>query len=185
MTGVPIEGIRHRWQRAARRLPAWSMPGLLALSVVLLGGLWPWTASDLLPSPHWLLILAFQWSIHRPQAMPPLLLAGFGLLQDLVWGGPLGANLLLLLIVQAILFDERRILRKLAPAQTVLVFAVVVLVYELLLHLLAGLYWGASPPWRPFLLQAAETLLAYPFVVLLLVRLERALFGPRWKGRRG
>lgn len=181
MNAAPIEGVRLRWQRSLRRLPAWLMPGLLGIMLVLAGNLWPWTAADQLPSPHWLLILAFYWSILRPQALPPLLLAALGLLQDLWWGGPLGSNLLLLLIVQAILLDERRLLRKLSLTQVMIVFGVVAFFYELLFYLLAGLYWNPGPPWRPFLVQTGESLLLYPVVVLLLARLERALLGTRWK----
>ncbi len=183
MNAGRIEGARHRWQRRLRRLPSWLMPALLGFVAVLAGSFWPMAAKGLLPSPYWLLILVFYWSIHRPQALPPLLLAGLGLLQDLSWGGPLGANVLLLLILQAILLEERRFLRKIGPAPTVLLFGAVALVYELFLYLLAGLYWEPGPPWRPFLLQALESLAAYPFLVLLLLRMERALFGPLWKIR--
>lgn len=46
--------------------------------------------------------MVFFWSLHRPESLPPLAVFGLGLLADLLGFGPLGVQVLVLLIVHGL-----------------------------------------------------------------------------------
>ncbi len=84
------------------------LPGVLTLLLVLMGAV-PIGAPLLGPVlPAFGLVAVFVFSIYRPDLMPHWLAFLVGLVQDLVIGGPLGLNALLLLSVQGLCSSQRR-----------------------------------------------------------------------------
>jgi rod shape-determining protein MreD len=62
------------------------------------------------PEPVFAMVLAFAWAVIRPSVLPPFLLVGLGLFNDLLWGGALGLWPLILLAVYALAYSLRSIL---------------------------------------------------------------------------
>lgn len=59
-------------------------------------------------TPAFTLMAAYHWSIYRPDLLPPAGLFAIGLSQDLLTGGPVGINALLLLLARAAVLRHRR-----------------------------------------------------------------------------
>lgn len=59
-------------------------------------------------TPAFTLMAAYHWTIYRPDLLPPTGLFAIGLGQDLLTGGPVGVNALLLLLARAAVLRHRR-----------------------------------------------------------------------------
>ena len=59
--------------------------------------------------PNVALMLVYYWSIHRSDLMTSWAAAGIGLVQDLWSGGPLGLNMLILLLTRRFMADQQRL----------------------------------------------------------------------------
>lgn len=60
-------------------------------------------------APALVLASVFYWTIHRPDLLRPSALFAIGLLQDLLTGGPVGVNSLILVALHWILLTQRRL----------------------------------------------------------------------------
>lgn len=118
------------------------------------------------------------WSVFRPSCMPPALVFALGLLVDLLGFGPLGINVLTLLIAHGLALRWRRFLTRQGFLLVWLVFVAVALGA-------AVLQWGLtcaltlrllSPV--PVLFQAALAAGLYPPLAVLLTRAHQALTEP-------
>lgn len=124
------------------------------------------------------LACVFFWSLFRPSSMPPAIVFGIGLLADLLGLSPIGASVLVLLVVHGFALRWRR----------VLVRQGFLLVWVVFLGVAAGaalLQWALtcaltvrlfSP--APALFQWALTAGLYPVLAMLFTRAHRGLANP-------
>ncbi len=144
-----------------------TVPGLMALFLVILGVMPLGLPNFESVSPIWTLPAVYYWSVHRPDLMPAPLAFVLGLLHDMLNGGPLGLMALVLLFVQAICVNRRREVLNEPFLIGWLGFVVVSAGAHLAVWLLASLYFVA---WQNFLLvliQFAITVSFYPPMALL------------------
>src|SRR4051794_13019747 len=59
-------------------------------------------------TPAFTLMAAYHWTIYRPDLLPPSVLFGVGLAEDLLTGGPVGVTAMLLLLTRASVLNYRR-----------------------------------------------------------------------------
>ncbi|HLY45960.1 MAG TPA: rod shape-determining protein MreD [Stellaceae bacterium] len=59
-------------------------------------------------TPAFALMAVYHWTIYRPDLLPPIGLFAVGLAQDLLSGGAVGVNALLLLLARAAVLRQRR-----------------------------------------------------------------------------
>lgn len=161
-----------RWSlgQLARGLPA-----LLTLLLVLIGAV-PIGAPLIGPVlPAFGLAAVFIFAIHRPDLMPHWLAFMIGLIQDLVVGGPLGLNALLLLVVQGLCSSQRRFLAGRPFWLVWLGFMMVALPASVVQWLIACAYLTAIVPYRDVLMQATVTTALFPLVAAPLILLANRL----------
>lgn len=158
---------------ASRLLAA--LPGLVTVLLILIGSV-PLGAPLVGPVlPAFGMIAVFVFAVQRPDLMPHWLAFLLGLTQDLVTGGPLGLNALLLLILQAVCAAQRRFLVGRPFALAWAGFAVLALPAALCQWLIASLYFAAIVPISDVMLQTGVTVALFPFVAAPLLRLAHRL----------
>ncbi|WP_416897858.1 MAG: rod shape-determining protein MreD [Minwuia sp.] len=153
-----------------------ALPGVLTLLLVLMETV-PIGAPLLGPVlPSLTLISVFVWSTQRPDLMPHWLAFSIGLIQDLVIGGPLGLNALLLLVIQGVCTSQRRFLAAGRPFLLVwLGFAIVALPAALAQWIIACIYFTAVLPITDSLIQAALNVALFPVAAAPLMFLAQRL----------
>ena len=154
-----------------------ALPGLLTLLLVFLGAV-PIGAPLIGPVlPAFSLIAVFVFSIYRPDLLPHWLAFLVGLVQDLLIGGPLGLNALLLLLVQGLCSSQRRFLAGRAFWLVWLGFVLLSVPAALAQWAVACAYLMALIPIRDSLMQATVTVALFPLIasplILLCNRLGR------------
>lgn len=117
----------------------------------------------------------FFWSVFRPAAMPPPVVFGLGLLQDLLSAAPIGTGVLALLIVHGLAMRWRRFLARQSFLAVWLAFCVAAVGA-------AALFWGLQsllalrlPPFAPALHAALLSAGLYPAIALVLTRVHEAM----------
>ena len=95
-------------------------------------------------------------------------MGGCGFLLDLVTGAPFGVNVLALLFVHRILTDGRSQFRQAGVGALTIFFFSTSVTYAMMTWLFGSLGSAVALPFRPFLMQAGVTVLAWIAVVLLL-----------------
>lgn len=125
-------------------------------------------------APYLTLVAVYYWTIHRPDLMRPSTAFLIGLLQDLLTGGPLGANALVLVVAQWLVLNQRRIF--LASTFTLMWvgFAMVMLGAACIQWLAFSVLNATALPFNPALFQALMTIAMFPLVAWLLIRVHRA-----------
>ncbi len=155
------------WQRldllGRRAVPFAATLALLVLSML------PWPVPGAAPvSPLPALAAVYYWSVHRPELMPPLAVFGLGLAQDLIGGGPVGLNALVLLLVRGMIVGQAR--RHFARGPFVVDwwgFAVAAGASGALSWVLASLYHGTLVWPKPLLVQYLLNICLYPAISLV------------------
>lgn len=61
-----------------------------------------------LVTPAFVLMAVYYWAIHRPDRLPAIAVFLLGLLQDILTGAPTGVDALVLLLVYAVMRNQRR-----------------------------------------------------------------------------
>lgn len=161
------------WQRvdkAGRNLAPFAVTVMLVLL-----GLVPLPIPDYQPvAPLLAAAAVFYWTIHRPDLMRPGPAFAIGLLQDLLTGGPLGVNALLLVLLHAAVLNQRRVL--LASTFSLMWFG-----FVLVMMGVACIQWLAFSalnatllPFGPALFEALLTVALFPPVAWILIRVHRA-----------
>ena len=85
-----------------------TVPGVLALCLLVIGVL-PLGLPSIVPAtPILALAAVYYWSIYRPDLMPAPLAFALGLMHDILTGGPPGQTALILLLVQGACLSQRR-----------------------------------------------------------------------------
>ncbi|MBV9734996.1 MAG: rod shape-determining protein MreD [Acidisphaera sp.] len=128
--------------------------------------------------PALLLDCVFFWSLFRPASMPPIAVFVLGLLADLIGDAPIGANVLMLLIVYGLAVHWRRVLARQGFLLVWLVFCGVAVVAAAFQWALGSLLAFALLPAGPAAFQAALSAGCYPVFAALFSRTDRGLAAP-------
>ncbi|MCB9988607.1 MAG: rod shape-determining protein MreD [Rhodospirillales bacterium] len=141
----------------------------LSFSVVFVGNL----------NPFFVVMAIYYWAIYRPTLVAPLWCMLLGLLMDIVAGGALGVNAVILVLVQFIVRTQRRFLMG-QP------FVVMWFIFGLMVETVALLQWGlqgiAVGMWgdiMPAIINGAVSFFLFPFISMLLVLTHRMLPAPK------
>ena len=125
-------------------------------------------------TPVLALMAVYHWSVFRPDLMPAAAVFVIGLLHDALSGPPMGINALALLLVHGIMISQRRFF----IGKSFLVlwwgFILVALGASLVTWTLTSLVFGAIVPPTPVVAQAVLTIILYPCLSWVLVRVQRA-----------
>jgi rod shape-determining protein MreD len=165
---APASGLLRQIDALARAaLPSGLTALLLVLAAVPVGvpGLVPAIA----------LPCVFFWSVFRPAALPPPAVFGLGLLQDLLTAAPLGAGVLVLLVVHGLAARWRRFLVKQSFLLVWLAFCVFTAGAAALGGALQALLAWHVLPVPPGVWQALLTAGLYPVLAWLLTRVHEAM----------
>lgn len=125
--------------------------------------------------PYLALMAVFYWSVYRPRLVPPALCFAAGLMMDMLSGGPLGINALILVAVQWIVRGQRRFLMGQSYTTIWAVFAVILIFSALAQWGLYGLAHMAWPPLLPVAGSVGLSLCLFPFISYLFVLTHRIL----------
>ncbi|WP_243634420.1 rod shape-determining protein MreD [Roseicella frigidaeris] len=165
---APLAGLLRRLDALARAL----LPAGLTLLLMLLAAL-PSGLPGLLPAVA-LPCLVF-WSVFRPAALPPPVVFGLGLVQDLLTAAPPGTGVLVLLLAHGVAGRWRRLLARQRFLLVWLAFAGLAAGAAALgLGLQALLGWRLLPV-APAFWQALLAIGLYPGLAWLLTRLHEAM----------
>lgn len=141
-----------------------ALPGVLTVLLVFVGSVpigVPFVGPML---PAFGLVAVYIFSLQRPDLMPHWLAFLVGLLQDLLSGGPLGLNALVLLAVQGFCSTQRRFLVGRPFALLWAAFVLVAVAAATAGWLIACIYFVALVAPAASLMQIAITSALFPFV---------------------
>lgn len=148
-----------------------------ALVLILLSAPWGLPGQAQL-QPAWALASIYFWTLFRPAAMPAAFVFIVGLLLDLIAQGPVGIQVLVLLLVHGAALKLRRSLTRSGFAVVWLTFIAVAACAALLEWLLVCLLtWTVLPSWPAFF-EFAVSAGIYPLLAALLIRAHRGLAAP-------
>ena len=170
---MPI-GFWHRLDFLARA----STPFLLTLVFGILGVV-PWPlpgAAFVAPVPA--LIAVHYWTVHRPELLPPAAVFSLGLFQDLLGGAPLGLHALVLLVVQGLVFSQRRYLARRPFIVNWWAFMIVAAGAGAFAWVVASLYAGSAIWAKPLVAQYLLNMCTYPILAWIFARVEALLLRP-------
>jgi len=160
----------HRLNRAARH----AAPFVITVLLVVLNAI-PLPVPDyrsivpLVP-----LMAIYYWALYRPDLMPSGAVFVVGILEDVLTGAPLGLNALLFLLVHSLIRSRRRMIAGKGFAVAWVVFLLVVLGAGVVSWLVASLLYDAPIRMEPAITQLMLTLVLYPCLAWLLIRVQRA-----------
>ncbi|AWK89036.1 rod shape-determining protein MreD [Azospirillum thermophilum] len=161
------------WQRldkAGRNLAPFAVTVMLMLL-----GMVPVPIPGYTPvAPMLTVISVYYWTIHRPDLMRPGVAFLIGLLQDLLTGGPLGVNALLLVVTQWVVLNQRRVFLSSTFLLLWVGFAMVMLGICFLQWLAFSALNATLLPFNTVLFQGLLTMAIFPSVAWLLIRVHRA-----------
>lgn len=126
----------------------------------------------------WALSSIFFWSLFRPAAMPAAAVFAIGLLLDLLAQGPVGVQILILLLAHGTALKARRDLTRSGFTMVWLAFIAVAACAATLEWLLVCLLtWHAFTPWPAFFEFGVASGL-YPVLAVAFTRAHRTLAAP-------
>jgi len=130
-------------------------------------------------TPAFTLMAAYHWTIYRPDLLPPSVLFGVGLVEDLLTGGPVGVTPLLLLVARAAVLKYRRLFVNRGFAFVWSGFTVLAGIGLLAMWAVhCGLDFAVLD-FRSTLFRTVLTIASFPAASFLVGRTQRALIGPR------
>ena len=129
-------------------------------------------------APSFLVMAVYFWGLHRPELMPTWASFLLGLVQDLLSGGLLGVNALVLLCLALAAASQRRFLGGASFLAIWAGFVVNAAGAAVLAWALNALAASAVLDPRPALFQYLLTVGLYPSIGWLLVRAQRAFLRP-------
>lgn len=132
-----------------------------------------------LVAPAFSLMAVYYWAIHGPHLMPAVAVFALGLLQDILSGTPAGVNALVLLLVYAVMRNQRRPF--LGQPFSVMWFGFVVLapVASFAQWLVASAAMGKLIPSHATTVALLLTLALYPWVTWLFAAGQRTFLKER------
>lgn len=126
-------------------------------------------------NPFFMLMAVYYWSVFRPTMVPPVFCFFVGLATDLLSGGVLGLNAVLLVMTQWLISSQRRFLMGQPYLMMWLAFGLVASLVGILRWALQSLaLWEILPP-VPLIVSTGATFLLFPSLTLLLIGLHRLL----------
>ncbi|HEX2527260.1 MAG TPA: rod shape-determining protein MreD [Geminicoccus sp.] len=133
--------------------------------------------------PDILIAALFFWSLHRAELVAPIPLFALGLATDFVAGSMIGLTPALLLLTREAVVRQHKLLLAMSWPVLTASFASYAAALGFLRWVMASLMAGRWYHPIPAVLGVLLTVLAWPFVVLLLMRLQTAL--PRMRHAAG
>ena len=124
------------------------------------------------------LACVFFWSLFRPASMPPPVVFVLGLLADLLGLAPLGASVLVLLVVHGLAVQWRRVLAEQGFLLVWLAFVAVAAGAAALGWAICSLLMLRLLPAGPVLFQFGLAAGLYPMLAMLFTRAHRSLANP-------
>ncbi|GIX17794.1 MAG: hypothetical protein KatS3mg119_1980 [Rhodothalassiaceae bacterium] len=161
-----------RLRRLAGRVPPVVWQALALVGAVLVASAGTRLLGSGIPAPNLALIAVFALTLTSPGGLSTPVVAGSGLLIDLITGAPFGVNVLALLFVHTILRDGRSQFRQAGRGALGVFFFSVALAYAMMAWSLGSLASAAALPVGGFLVQAGVTVAAWILLVPLLLRLR-------------
>ena len=128
-------------------------------------------------APSLTLIAVYYWMVFRPDLMPSLGLFAIGIVNDALAGAPLGVSPLIYLVIQVAIVSQRRFLVGQPFWMLWSGFALLVPPATLFEWSALSLLREAPLPPLSAMTAALLTILLFPLLAYVLVRLQRALLG--------
>lgn len=156
----------------------YAFPGVLTAAILLLLSAPLGIPGQAQLQPAWAMAAVYFWSVYRPGSMPAPLVFALGLLLDLLAQGPVGIQVLILLLIHAVALKARRDLFRSGFALVWLVFiglAAAAAAAEWLL--VSVLTFRLLPPW-PGLFEFGVAAGMYPLLAVGLIRFHRGVAAP-------
>ena len=154
------------------------VPALLALLLVLLANMPMSFTGGFLPVPALALACVYYWILVRPDLMPPFIVLGIGLAEDLLSGGPAGLWGAGFLAAFWLTDRQRETFAGLTGAGAVIGFAGAMLLAAGTAYVLATLVYLRLAPIAPLLLQSVSTVVFYPLIAVSMGWVLRKIVGP-------
>ncbi|MGH7092505.1 MAG: rod shape-determining protein MreD [Stellaceae bacterium] len=129
-------------------------------------------------TPAFTLMVAYHWTIYRPDLLPPAALFAVGLCEDLLVGAPLGVSALLLLLVYTVVLRFRRYFVNRTFPFVWSGFTLLTVGAMLGLWALHCVLDATLLDIRNTIFRAVLTVAIFPLASFLLGRTQRALIGP-------
>ena len=170
----PRQGLWHALDTASRH----TLPGVQTVAVLLLLSAPLGIPAQAQLQPAWAQACVFFWSLYRPASMPAPLVFGIGLLLDLLAQGPVGIQVLILLLVHAVALKTRRGLTRSGFATVWLVFIGIAAGAALLEYLAVCLLTWRLLPIAPGAVEWGIAAGLYPFLAFYFIGLHRNLAAP-------
>ena len=130
-------------------------------------------------APAFTLMAAYHWTIYRPDLLPPSILFGIGLAEDLLTGGPVGVTPLLLLVARAGVLRYRRYFVNRGFIFVWAGFTVLAAIGMFGLWAVHCVLDLTMLDFRSTLFRTVLTIAAFPAASFLVGRAQRAVIGPR------
>jgi rod shape-determining protein MreD len=124
--------------------------------------------------PALTLMAVYYWSIFAPSLLPPPAVFVVGLMQDVLGGGPIGLNALMLLAVHGLLVNQRRVFIARAFPIAWAGFVLVAFGAAALAWAIASAYYTVALDPRAFAVQAGLSIALYPVASWLFSRVPVA-----------
>jgi rod shape-determining protein MreD len=163
--------LSYRANRAFRRL----LPCLITLFLAFIAYVPTGIHGFAYVSPSLVFISVFYWSIHRPYLMPAPLVFLFGLLLDILSGGPIGMSSLLLLAVHAVCVSQRRVFVGKAFMLTWWGFILIAIGAAIFSWIVACVYYFSFIGLETVFIQLMLTLCVFPILAWGFGRLQNSL----------
>lgn len=151
--------------------PLWNFIPVVFTTLAVLMTMVPFgLSSAVLAPPSFGLVAVFLWAVYRPDLLPPAVVFAMGLLQDLLWGGPLGLWAFVFLASYLLSETQRLVLIGQGFGFMWAGFGMVAGVAGILSWLAASAYYGQFVPLVPVLVQAVLSLAVFPLIQKLVPR---------------
>jgi len=149
---------------------------IISVFLLVVASVLPWHLPGLAPiTPAFSLIAIYFWAIYRPDKLPYAATFFAGILQDILSGGPLGMTALVMLLLHGIVSTQRNFLQGKPFYVVWWGFSLLVPLVTLIGWGVASLYFGLVVPIVPLVMHVILTLLLYPFLSFVLVKLQNSL----------
>lgn len=150
-----------------------ALPGLLVLLCIMLSVAPVRLPDHALVAPGVVLIAVFYWTVHRPDLLRPWQACLFGLFDDILSGGSLGVNALVLTLVHWVVVSQHRVFRGKSFLVVWIAFALLAPIAILLTAILSAI--ADRSPLEPavVLVQTLLTIALYPPLAWLFGRAQR------------
>ncbi|MCE9523333.1 MAG: rod shape-determining protein MreD [Alphaproteobacteria bacterium] len=152
-----------------------SLPLLVTIAVMLITMAPANLFRGLAPAPDLVLVSVFFWAIYAPGFLPAWAVFLVGLTQDFATGGPIGFWALTYLIAYGFTLSQRVFLSGRSGPGVWIGFAIVAAATSVVVWVLGSITYARWLPAGHVLYQAVVSVIFYPLVAQLLLRLRRTL----------